>query len=150
MNHIPFPQQPLASCIETREHRLALYKKPKWYFLKIWVQGSWACQHPEIQHVDDVEALIQTWDVQSCFLLIEQFTQGRDSVSSTVKKDWGMSILPSWHLGFSSILQSPRILFSAWSIPTQPEVSLQALILPQPPRVPSGRPNPCASECNCI
>lgn len=60
LNHIPFPEQPPASCIATREHRLALYKKPKWYSLKIWVQGSWACPYPEIEHVEDLEAPIQT------------------------------------------------------------------------------------------
>jgi hypothetical protein len=85
----------------TREHRLALYKKnPKWYFLKIWAQGSWVCQHPEIEHIEELETLIQTWYSQLCFLLVEPFTQGRGSVSSTDSETWGMAILPSWHLGY--------------------------------------------------
>lgn len=126
MNHIPFPERPQASCIVTREHRLALYKQPKWYFIKIWVQGSW---HPEIEHTEDLEALNQIWDSQLCFLLVEQFTQGRGSVSSTDSE----VILPLWHLGSFWFLLSPQALFSAWSIPTQPEVSLQASLPSHPP-----------------
>lgn len=103
--------------------------KTRWHFLKTWGHSSWACQHPEIQYSEDLEAPVQTWGVQLYFLLGKQFTQGRDTVPTATEKLGALGVL------FASA--SPRHCFQPGHFYTARVVTAGG----SPSRVPRGRPN---------